>query len=105
MKYIVKRASDWNSMPVRDCKYEPINELIKIRKASENPPDWMKERCANIHVEGDLFVGTNKYPEHVWTLEIDDLHAFVERYGTIVLSKPENDEGLWRVLIYDDYIE
>ena len=105
MKYIVKRASDWESMPVRDCKYEVVHELTKTRDKNHETNAWLYRCCTDVHEEGELLVGTDKQPTKVWTLDIDDIHSFVEKYGQIVLSKPDNSEGLWNIIIYDSYLE
>lgn len=102
-KYIVTRASDDCSMPVRDCKYEKVHHLLRTR--GKEPTEYMKQSYVDIHKEGDLWVGTSKKASKVWTLEIDDLCEFVKKNGRIILQKSSWAEIGYEVMIYDDYIE
>ena len=68
--------------------------------------DEMRGRCMDVRESSDGgFSGYLKNPDKVWVCDIPDLHAFVERYGRIILEKPNNREGLWEIEIYDDYRE
>lgn len=102
MKYIIKRASDWNSMPCRDCVYETVSEIMKCR--GEQPMEWLTRSCIDVHKEGDLWVGTRKEPIKAWTKEIDDLTEFVDKYGKIILEHSDYIEVCYKIIIYDDYI-
>lgn len=63
-------------------------------------------RNHDIHLdeEGD-WCGTNNEPSNCWVAEITDIHKFVEEFGQIIISQPDNTEGLWNIEIYDDYRE
>ena len=110
MKYIITRSSSWSDNPKIDGA---VKELIhrydyRIDNIRNRLNVWNEfcERCRDIIVESDGgYRGTCKEPVEVWVVEITDLHEFVKRYGTIILFEPDNEEGFWKVEIYDDYRE
>ena len=110
MMYIVTRSSDSKKKPIDDCTREKVHfyEYILV-SCKDNPDSWkhFERRNRNIHktIDGKYYTGTNKEDSEVYVAVVNDLHEFVNQYGDIILSEPDNEEGLWRIEIYDDYRE
>jgi hypothetical protein len=108
MKYIIERSSDRYEKPVSSAVEMEVHFYSwRVPKFRYNPywPDFEKNH-RDIIVENDgRYRGTSKLPEKVWVAEIEDLHNFVAEYGDTILFRPNNEEGLWRVEIYDSYRE
>lgn len=109
MKYIIKRSSDSFEKPIENAHVEEVHFFDRRIKDIENRPSvWenFKKRNHDIHLDKNgNWCGTNNAPEEVWVTEVEDLHKFVEEYGTIILMEPDNAEGLWTIEIYDSYRE
>lgn len=109
MKYIIKRLSDLYNKPIYNATKETVHNLSKRYRYIENKLDVWKnfvEQYNNIHLdEENCWCGTSNVPTEVWVAEVYDLHSFANEYGTIILKRPDNAEGLWTIEIYDDYME
>lgn len=108
MKYIIERTSNWEGKPIDECtkmkvhKYDYRNLCVKDHKL------FWEDFCKcnrDIQIFDDCYRGTHIEAKDVWVAEVNDLHEFVNQYGDIILSEPDNEEGLWRIEIYDDYRE
>ena len=108
-KYIVSRTSDWRGKEPPAEGATPVmvhwyREVVGI--AADSYRKVMREKLdIDYEDENGNFGGYEKEPTEEWLCDIPDLHAFVEKYGKIVLMQPENKEGIWEVEIYDDYRE
>lgn len=108
-KYIVERTSAWNNKekPVEGATTVMVHwyrEVVGI--AADSCRKEMREKLdVDYEDENGNFGGYEKEPEEVWVCEIPDLHAFVEKYGKIILMKPSVKEGYWMIEIYDDFRE
>ena len=82
MKYIIERASTMmrGSIPCDGCVKEQLHEI-----------SW----------DSSIYENTTER----WTKEVDDLIAFVDQYGKIVIGKTDILEIPYEITIYDDYIE
>ena len=107
-KYIVTRSSNWRGSE------KPIDEAVPVMvhwyfeitsRASEIYRNRMREKIDIISEDDGGFRGFAKEASAAWVCEITDIHAFVEKYGKIILNKPSNKEGYWEIEIYDDYRE
>lgn len=95
--------------PIKNSFLIKVHCFDRCFKDIENNPNlWenFKKRNHDIHLDKDGFwCGTNNVPTEVFVADVEDLHKFVEEYGTIILMKPDNAEGLWTIEIYDGYRE
>lgn len=107
MKYIIERSSDWfpETAPIPGAVISDIHEYIRVKKGYENQGGFRK--ITNWEDDGNGIVrGYRPEPSSVWIAEIEDLHGLVLKTGhSIILKKPDNAEGLWRIEIYDSYRE
>ena len=106
-KYIVNRTSTWGEKPIEEAEPCKIHPYFRIKG---NAPETLKKRLRESseiirEFNDGGFEGYRLMEDDVWSCDIPDLHNFVEKYGKIILSKPDNKEGLWKVEIYDDYRE
>ena len=99
-EYIIRRASD------RDVGIEG-GRTVQVHFIFEwNDRIYLANKYRDIVPLGDgCFRGTRVDAEDVDVYEVNDLHKFVEQYGEIVLSPPDNEEGYWNIIIYDGYLE
>ena len=106
-QYIVTRTSCWREKPVDEAVPCKVHERFEITaRASLTDRIRMRERVDVTQENADgSFCGFKKEATDAWMCDIPDLHAFVEKYGKIILNKPQNKEGYWEVEIYDDYRE
>lgn len=107
-KYIVERTSDWHGeKPVEEATPVMVHWYCDVPSiAAESYRKLMREKLdVDYEDENGNFGGYEKEPTEEWLCDIPDLHAFVEKYGKIILMKPENKEGIWEVEIYDGYRE
>lgn len=108
MKYIIKRTSAWDEKPIPECVAMQVHNYdYRLLRIKENQNVW-KEFCnrnTDIQIVDGYYRGTNIEETDVWVAEVQDLHKFVLTYGEIILDKPRNAEGLWKIEIYDDYRE
>ena len=109
MKYVIERTSDfWNeNQPVEGAWKEKVHNFdsrVKAFKAFVNYESWLAT-LKDVHEDEDNVYGTKIEPEDVWVAEVESLHDLVEKYGKIILFKADNEEGLWKIEIYDDYRE
>lgn len=109
MKYIIRRSSEWFDKPIENAHSEEVHFFDRRIKDIENKPKIWKQYAEynhDIHLDKDgCWCGTNNNPSDVWVADVEDLHKFCEEYGTIILTKPDNAEGLWQIEIYDAYRE
>jgi hypothetical protein len=73
-----------------------------------NPIAWenFNNNCRDIiKLPDGNYRGIRKDASDVWVVEIDNLNDFVKKYGQIVLSESNTEEGYMSVEIYDDYRE
>lgn len=108
MRYIIERTSAWGERPTEKSTTQSVH-LYDYRVAEfRNYKNWDKFCSINHDImrtaEG-YWRGTNNEPTEVWTEEVDDLHGYVREHGKIILTEPNNAEGLWKIEIYDDYRE
>lgn len=101
--FIVSRASKHGEKPCDEAVEIQIHEFFDIAKHGDMT--WYYKLVDVLGEDDNKVHGAMKKPTKAWCCAIHDLYEFVEKYGKIVLSKPNNVEGLWEVLIYDDYIE
>jgi hypothetical protein len=112
MKYVVERASQWHeNQPCEEAKKEPLTYVDKrttktLDEARRHPSlgeEWLSEG-ANHREEGGM-VMRDLPKRDCWTVEVEDLHGFIKKYGDIVVSLSSRKEVPLEILIYDDYIE
>ena len=108
MKYIIRRSSSWDEKPIDLAIKESVHYFDRRTRVVEKTENWKQFTKCNhdIHLdEDDCWCGTNNNPSDVWVADVEDLHKFCKEYGTIILMKPDNAEGLWIIEIYDSYRE
>lgn len=111
MKYIIDRASlsDDKIPPCEGAEITPIHRLWK-REFKLNEGILMDalilEEWQLIKEEKGQYIYLSKKESKVWTVDIEDLNAFVDKYGDIIIfSETSNQEGLRSITIYDSSIE
>ena len=117
MKYVVSRTSIWRVDPdIPPCPGAKIETLMTADIRTVSNPDelpsknvWYSQGQNHRTIEGCI---VRDMPVNVWTVEIPDLHAFVQEHGDIILSHYSDivyGDGknlkLFKVEIYDDYRE
>lgn len=108
MKYIIERTSDLDARPTDYCIHEEVHKFdYRNLRIKEHEYNWKQfhDICRDISIVDGYYVGVRKMATDVWVSEVDDLHEFVRKYGRIILFPPDNEEGLWKIEIYDDYRE
>lgn len=107
MKYIVSRSSSWFGKPIPQARKGEVHPFCNlVAGALPYRVSKVREMCHNFHRKDDgTWFGIYNEPTDVWFCDIDDLHKFAEQYGRIILSPPENEEGIWKIEIYDDFRE
>lgn len=110
MKYIITRSSSMgDEEPIKGCKIEEIHNYVRFYKDIKNKPqlwEYANNRCRDLVEEGDCYRGVEKIPEQVFVIDVDDLHDFARQHdGKIILFEPDNEEGLWKIEIYDEHRE
>lgn len=107
-KYIVTRTSLWNGeKPVEEATPVMVHWYCMVSGIAANTyRKGMREKLdVDYEDENGNFGGYEKESSEAWLCEIPSLEAFVDKYGRIVLSTPENKEGYYEVEIYDQYRE
>lgn len=112
MIYIITRTSifDDEIKPIEDAIETEIHSIDK-RTARILDHDkrhiWEKfnKLCRDIKFVDDHYEGVRIKPQKVWIYDIDDMRKFVDKYGDVVISKCECEEGYYVVEIYDTYRE
>lgn len=109
-KYIVTRTSLWNGeKPVEEATPVMVHFYEKVPPfpfADQRYRERVREGMeVTWEKEDGSFGGYEKESSEAWLCEIPSLEAFVDKYGMIVLSPPENKEGYYEVEIYDQYRE
>lgn len=49
--------------------------------------------------------GVEIKPTKAWIVEVDNLCSLVDKYGDIIIKKPDCEEGYYELEIYDTYRE
>lgn len=105
--YIIKRASnrDMDIPPCKGAEHAKVHYFYDIRKHGDMR--WYYNLVRDVVEFGeDGLHGVRKEPDNVWVCEVTDFRALVKEVGfDIILSEPDNEEGIWEIEIYDDYIE
>ena len=107
MKYIVSRTSTMGheTPPCKEAEEFFIHNIWKrdFKCDETNPIDVNALRAYTfIGKEGDSYIYICKEASKVWTVDIEDLNAFADKYGDIIIfSEIENQEGLREIEIYD----
>lgn len=118
MKFIVRRASVWGDEK-SPCSEAKRDSIVRVETRTCLSPEEFDERFAKR--EGKwLSVGKNHRVNEkgwivrdngmidVWSVEIDtfdELMAFCDKYGDLVIGKCMWNNAYREILIYDDYIE
>ena len=105
-QYVVTRTSIWSEeKPVEEAFKRTLTKHVTLKStAAEHVKEMTRKKCERYVVHQDMSI-TFYIKKDAWVCDIPDLCAFVEKYGRIILMKPDNEEGLWFVEIYDDYRE
>ena len=116
MKYVVSRASNWDDekQPCEEAVKETVlfvdertvddPSKIQMRESREtwySDPRYFNHRVENGHIKRD-------HNETVWVIEIptlEDLHKFMDKYGSVILDKDYVGSALPHLTIYDDWVE
>ena len=99
-EYIIRRASD-KEVGIEGGRTVRVHYFFEFSKKQ----CLCGEYRDLVPLGNDCFRGTRVDAEDADVYEVDDLHKFVEQYGEIVLSAPDNEEGYWVITIYDDRLE
>ena len=116
MKFTVRRASVWGE--TSPCEEAKRDNIIRVETRTCLSPEEFDERFGKS--EGKwLSVGENHRANEqgwitrdngtidVWSMEIntfDELMAFCDKYGDIVIGECMWNNAYREILIYDDYI-
>jgi len=115
MEFLVKKTSEyWNARkPCEEARKEQhvftdewaCDDPSKIPTFQGREELWYQKgtnhRVENGHIKRDFI-------EDRWFVSIDsleDLLAFSDKYGVIILSRFIEDPNIWEIEIYDDYRE
>ena len=96
----------WNDeKPIQECEQTDVRRVYHVsKKAAESYKERIMQNCEEFMVLEDGGISYVR-KEKACVCEIPDLCKFVEKYGRIILMRPDNEEGLWNVEIYDYYRE
>lgn len=117
MKFTITRASDWDILfskkPCEEAKKEQVvvhehysyKTFEEYNKARPKEPKFTEtgfnHRITSIGIARDA-------KDDYWVVEfesLDELNAFIESYGDIVIKNKTFDCEYNQIIIYDDYIE
>lgn len=109
MIYIITRTSS-EGKPINDAIKTEIHRIDKrtARILDHDKKDvWedFNKKCRDIKFVDGHYEGVRIKPFTVWIYDIEDITKFVDKYGDIVISKCECEEGYYVVEIYDTYRE
>jgi hypothetical protein len=108
--YLVSRTSSCDSQKPCEEAYQ-----VKIKSVDARNVDDPKKIPSNRGTNGDWYErGENHRVENgkikrdmgwvdVWVVDIDDIAAFVDKYGDCIIGRDQN--GFSTIEIYDDYRE
>lgn len=115
MKFIIKRASEWDDAvkPCEEAKLEKIVFTEVVESLERNTNDGGKTWYTDINYFNHRKTENNEFArdfyENMFTIEIntlEELMAFKAKYGDIILEEPWQGECEYQqIKIYDDYIE
>lgn len=109
-KYIVTRTSEWgNKQPCEEAKQESliIHTWCTCKTLEESKKQewfWRDGTFNHIKIQGKEGVRHSQICLR-WTVEIDDLQAFIEKYGECVVALSNSDDIPLSIEIYDNYRE
>lgn len=78
----------------------PRNNLYLVRRASSHLN--IDEPCETSYEATICF--DNGINKKVWTIEINNIHSFIDRYGCCIIEK-DCFTGFYSIVIYDDNVE
>ena len=113
MEYLVTRTSFWNDeKPAKGCyKKEYITHDVRTLDSFEKYAEKFKEKFKNRgfdHCINDRGYIQRSFNSEGWFIELstfDELNAFIEKYGDVIIGKHHANKNILEIEIYDSYRE
>ena len=109
MKFIIKKTSHPTNKPCSEARLEPYlsseSRDVDSPEKLKNPFEWYETGSNHRLVNGQI---TRDHIRSVWTMDmnnLDDLLAFQEKVGEIIIYTNKKDFSLPIIEIYDDLRE
>jgi len=108
MKFVIRRAS--GVCEGRDdgpCEGARRGEYIRTETYDYKPDKTWRLKGAKHRriVCGEELIWARDFRVQGWAVDIDDLVAFADKYGSIVVDGRVDNHATPTVTIYDDYME
>lgn len=110
MKYVIFRSSDYDIKPCENAIQEKLTKIVRssfrtLKEARKlNGCGWFFRDDSFNHQETTDGCTHDCY-EQFWTIEIDNIHDFIDKYGEIIIFKSDCREIPYKIEIYDSYRE
>ena len=111
MKYVVKKTSEWCDAKPCDEAYEDDCFRVDSRNCSEAAFDLKDLGRGKLWIEKGVnhrkteFGIARDFADKTWFVDVDDLMAFSEKYGEIIVDCTSGYRDYPYLEIYDDYRE